>query len=321
MARKRMLEPTIWDDQDVQSCTRDERLLFIALMSLADDYGHISASPAQLRKWAFGYDDDVNVAMVKEMRDHLVAKCRNVELYVVRSQEYIWLKTWETHQDLRFRAKGQYPCHHCGQLHDAKNWDACKDAAIPEQFSPDNLAHICASTTQEPTQPLPPDYVTLDQVTLDQVTSCEASSGAFAPELPEAAAEAPNPPDPVKPKRAMDPTLAAGLAFFKAKDFKTPANEDFYKALLADYGPELTLFAMRRGAERGRKLTDVDYIAGIAKSERLKRNGSARASPSPPVDRETPEQEAARLKAEMERSEREAEALLAKLERKHANSP
>lgn len=177
MPRQRMLHPTMWDDTDLATVTPTERLLFVGLISLADDYGHVTANPLQLRKSVFGYDA-FTVDDVREMRDHLLAACHNVQLYEVEGQEYIWLARWERHQDLRYRSKAQYPCHACGGIHDAKDWVQCKDSPIACEY----LRKDYASTTQDIRKPLRsttqdirkdcgPRYVTLDNVTLDNVTN------------------------------------------------------------------------------------------------------------------------------------------------------
>jgi hypothetical protein len=150
MARKRMIEPQIWDDPDFSALSRDARLLFIGLISHADDYGHITARPSTLRKLVFGYDDDLTVEDVERLLAEIVEACRNVQIYECDGQRYLWLKKWERHQDLRFRAQGLYPCHVCGALHKAKEFD--NSAAFAEHFASDSqgLTHICASTTQGP---------------------------------------------------------------------------------------------------------------------------------------------------------------------------
>lgn len=188
MARKRMLQPTMWDDPDLAAVTPTERLLFIGLISLADDYGHVTANPLQLRKAIFGYDD-FTLDDVRDMRDHLLAACHNLELYVVEGQEYIWLKQWERHQDLRYRAAAQHPCHACGRYHEAKDWDDCKDLPVAcddvrnddanttqdmckdLRSTTQELRKDCARTTQGLRKPLRPNYVTLNNDTLDNVTN------------------------------------------------------------------------------------------------------------------------------------------------------
>lgn len=195
MARKRMINPMLWDDPDLIELSRDERLLFIGLVSFADDYGHVAAHPALLRKWVFGYDD-LTVGQVREMSDNIIRKCRNVELYVIDGQEYLWLKTWERHQDLRYRAKGQYPCHCCGRYHvqDADSPDDYRKCpggpgyvvTTPETpATPDEtIAQPLRTSTQELRKNSGPDHVTLDHVESDQITLDQGSSALTAPSRP-----------------------------------------------------------------------------------------------------------------------------------------
>src|SRR3990167_5589518 len=161
MARKRMLDPMIWDDPDLAVLSPVERLLFIGMVSLSDDYGHIAGNPALLRKWVFGYDD-YTIEQDTAMRDAILRSCRNVALYSVDGQDYIWLKTWERHQDLRFRAKAQYPCHACGCYRTIADYRSCQTKPATPQAPPPEQSGASAqplrTSTQDIAQPLPPDY-------------------------------------------------------------------------------------------------------------------------------------------------------------------
>jgi hypothetical protein len=111
-----MLQPTVWDDPDLANVTPTERLLFIGLISLADDYGHISAHPMQLRKWIFGYDD-FTTEQVREMRDHLLTSCRNLTLYTVEGQEYIHIANMDEYLPVRERRERRIRAGRTGRIH------------------------------------------------------------------------------------------------------------------------------------------------------------------------------------------------------------
>ncbi len=162
MARQRMLKPELWDDADLVQLSRDGRLLFIGLMSMADDYGHVDARASFLKKQIFGYDDDLSIDAVDELLAALVETCHNVEMYEVDGQRYIWLKKWEGHQDLRYRSQGLYPCHACGRHHRAADYKEADCASAPIA-----LTYILRSTEQVLTQFCAPNYVTLNNVTLN----------------------------------------------------------------------------------------------------------------------------------------------------------
>ena len=104
MARQRFIWPSIWEDLDVASLSRDERLLFIGLFSLADDQGRIEADPRYLKGNIFRYDEDLTVEQVRAMRDRIATVLhRSVQLYTVDGRDYIQLKRWRRYQ------RPQYP--------------------------------------------------------------------------------------------------------------------------------------------------------------------------------------------------------------------
>lgn len=57
MARIRSIRPDFWRDPRIGRCSRDARLLLLAMVSHADDAGRIIADPRRLRADAFGFDD------------------------------------------------------------------------------------------------------------------------------------------------------------------------------------------------------------------------------------------------------------------------
>lgn len=111
MPKIRVIDTNFWNDPDVARLSRDERLLLVAMITTcADDYGRLMAHAPYLRKMGFGYDDDVTVDDVQAMRDHIVETCqRNVVLYSVDGQEYIWLRKFQKHQKIRYQVKSILP--------------------------------------------------------------------------------------------------------------------------------------------------------------------------------------------------------------------
>ncbi len=110
MPKPRVIDAGFFDDMDIAKLKRDERLLVVAMVvACADDYGRLVADPAYLRKQAFGYDDDVTTAMVAQMRANILAKCRNIKLYVVNGQEYIYFANWDKFQKIRYQVPTKLP--------------------------------------------------------------------------------------------------------------------------------------------------------------------------------------------------------------------
>lgn len=108
MARKRMIDPSIWTDVKLGGLSRDERLLFIGCFSNADDEGRTPGNPAFLRSVIFPYDD-LSIEEVRQMRDRVAAVCENFTLYSSGEDEYIAFRRWRKHQKPRYPQPSNYP--------------------------------------------------------------------------------------------------------------------------------------------------------------------------------------------------------------------
>lgn len=100
MARKRMIDPSIWQDEEFGSLTALAKVLFIGLFSNADDEGRIRANPAFLKSTVFMYDN-LDIIKIKETRDEVIQKIKSVKFYEVDGKEYIQLANWSEYQHLR----------------------------------------------------------------------------------------------------------------------------------------------------------------------------------------------------------------------------
>lgn len=97
MARKRFLTPDIWSDAFIVRLSPQERLLFIGMITLADDEGRLRAEPAYLKGEIFPKDDltDDDVAT---LRDRLGRRKSSVYLYKVAGMSFILLPKWSRYQ-------------------------------------------------------------------------------------------------------------------------------------------------------------------------------------------------------------------------------
>ncbi|MBA7716144.1 hypothetical protein ES703_125209 [subsurface metagenome] len=98
MPRRRMISPNIWKDPNFAKLTDLEKVLFIGIISNADDEGRIIATPESLKADIFPYDHRKTASVVKKLRDSLTTKLKNVLLYTNDEVEYITLLRWKRYQ-------------------------------------------------------------------------------------------------------------------------------------------------------------------------------------------------------------------------------
>ena len=92
MARRRMIDPNIWQSEDVSKLTIRQRLLLIGLFSNADDEGKLRGHPAFVRSTVFPYED----IAIADMQDDLnaIEEIGTITQYEVDGDKYIILNNW-----------------------------------------------------------------------------------------------------------------------------------------------------------------------------------------------------------------------------------
>lgn len=108
MARQRFIHPSMWADKAFGSLKPDEKVLFIALFSLADDEGRLTGDAQVLRGQVFPYED-YTVKKVTALRDAVVAKMRNVRLYESDGEQFIALLKWGSYQRPQYAKPSKIP--------------------------------------------------------------------------------------------------------------------------------------------------------------------------------------------------------------------
>lgn len=107
MARKRMISPDFWADPKIAKLTIAERLLFVGLISNANDYGKLRGQPWIIKGHVFPAD----TITIKQV-DHMLEAIRRLELierYKIKGESYIKLCNWDRHQKLHHPAKDEHP--------------------------------------------------------------------------------------------------------------------------------------------------------------------------------------------------------------------
>lgn len=97
--RIRSLKPEIWRDQELQLLPVHARLLFIGLISNADDEGRLEGHPGLIRSTIFPADDDVTTKKVIQWL-HILDERRFISLYESGDRPYIEISNWLKHQKI-----------------------------------------------------------------------------------------------------------------------------------------------------------------------------------------------------------------------------
>ena len=120
MARKRMIDPSFWTDEKLgEHCNMVERLLFMGLISNADDEGRGRANPKLLMSSIFPYDD----MRISDFKNSLakLAGLGLIRLYQVESQQYFEIVNFKKYQTVNRPTPSEIPAYCDGAEIDSRN--------------------------------------------------------------------------------------------------------------------------------------------------------------------------------------------------------
>lgn len=105
--RIRTIKPETWADEKIGRLSRDARLLFVGLITMADDDGRFRALPSAICGHVFPYDEDAAKRVEKWMAEletqHLVTR------YVTDGFTYGSLNGWARHQRINRKSLSELP--------------------------------------------------------------------------------------------------------------------------------------------------------------------------------------------------------------------
>jgi hypothetical protein len=107
MPRIRTLKPELWQDEDIGALSRDARLLFIGLITQADDEGRLVGAPRLLWSQIFPWDDYSPERLGAWLTE--LAGAGLVRQYESGGRAYIHLPGWKRHQKISHPAKSKLP--------------------------------------------------------------------------------------------------------------------------------------------------------------------------------------------------------------------
>lgn len=93
MARRRMIDPNIWQSEDFANISTLAKLVFIGLFSNADDEGRGRAKPAYIRNILFPYDDGMRIIDIEKALSE-IGQNMSVTFYDHDGSQYYVLDNW-----------------------------------------------------------------------------------------------------------------------------------------------------------------------------------------------------------------------------------
>lgn len=112
-----MISTIVWEDENFKKLSYQARLLFIGLITYADDYGFLIADPSYVRSSIFKYDD-IPLKKIAELLDLIKTTFPSVHFYNVNGNDYLHFAKWAEYQTLRGDRKhdSKLPaCQTCGR--------------------------------------------------------------------------------------------------------------------------------------------------------------------------------------------------------------
>lgn len=104
---RRMLDSSMWSNENFAALPAMARLLQIGMINHADDQGRIKANPLYLAKEIFPYDRVTPANVTKWLEQ--IADNGTVILYKAEGKQYAQLTKWWEYQSLQYAAPSEYP--------------------------------------------------------------------------------------------------------------------------------------------------------------------------------------------------------------------
>lgn len=107
MARIRSIKPEFPQSESMGRVSRDARLLFVLLWTIADDHGRARAHSRMLASLLFPYDDDAGKLIDGWLGELEKEGC--IRLYETGGSRYLIILGWGKHQKIDRPSKPQFP--------------------------------------------------------------------------------------------------------------------------------------------------------------------------------------------------------------------
>lgn len=221
MPSRRMIDPAFWRSETMVQLTKEQRLLFLGLISNADDQGRLRAHPSLIRSDVFPFEDDPLDKIEADIQ--AIAATGSILVYEIDGLSYIQIVNWWVYQRPKWAWPSEMPPppdwadrmrYRAGNQAVKTNWDGHDDT---KDDAPDD-----SGTAVEPER-------NGDETIAEPAPSGSNSGSGSGSSKEEHAADA-APPPPEKPKRQRKPTerdkriAALEKAFCEISGLPPPAS-------------------------------------------------------------------------------------------------
>jgi hypothetical protein len=160
MSRRRIIDPSFWEDETVASWPLVSRLTYIAIWNHSDDYGFVRAAPSYLHSRCFPYDSNIDM---KQALEPLVATERLL-LYEVNGESYGQITSFRKWQTINRPSQWHNPTIDHGSRipHGALKEDRLYQPP-PNSIAPKNGTGPPLADTHTAVDGKPPDCSTLSE--------------------------------------------------------------------------------------------------------------------------------------------------------------
>lgn len=107
MASRRMIDPAFWQSESLMELDYRQRLLFIGLISNADDQGRLKGNPKLVKAMVFPFDDIAADEVEADLNELETVEC--IAIYRVGSKTCIQVLNWWSYQHPQWAYPSELP--------------------------------------------------------------------------------------------------------------------------------------------------------------------------------------------------------------------
>lgn len=151
MARRRMIDPAMWQSEDFSRCSFLARLIFVGLISQADDEGRGKASPAYIKSTLFPYEDGIRLIDIEKALSEIGQHLSVTYYSTIDGKQYYSLDSWMDWQTLDKPKPSKFPAP------PEKNEVADESPTNPRQIPPEGALRGIGSRNRNNIPPISPN--------------------------------------------------------------------------------------------------------------------------------------------------------------------